>query len=400
MSYAAFARELWMTAELNGRPDLRPDRSRIGHWVNDGQTPQHPMPDYLAQTLSRLSGCTVTVADLGLSYGPQSGVERLGVVDMATAFSRSVVSTDLSSSEIDELESGIDALALAYPTRRPEELWDEAMEHRQHAHALLHHRRHTLREGREIARCAGMLSVVLAWLSHDGGHQQAVEAWAVDATAHGQQADAPEVIAWAEDVLATDALYDNRPLDALTAATRGLAVAPRSGDASIRLTAQVARAQACLGNAEGFADAARRAEALCSNLTACWSGLFRADMAQIGSFNASSYLWLDRPREAQSAALDSISHYRSLEAPAVAPTRLAVAELDLALAQTALGEPDEAVRAGLSALGGERLVHAIVGRAEYLGRELRRRHPARTSVTEFLELVHGLRNALESTPVR
>jgi hypothetical protein len=358
------------------------------------------MPDYLAQTFSRLSGCTVTVADLGLSYDPQSGVQRLGVVDMAAAFSRSVVSTDLPSSEIDELDSSIDVLALAYPTRRPEELWDEAMEHRQHAHALLHHRRHTLREGREIARCAGMLSVVLAWLSHDGGNQQAVEAWAADATTHGQQADAPEVIAWAEDVLATDALYDNRPLDALTAATRGLAVAPRSCDASIRLTAQVARAQACLGNTEGFADATRHAETLCSNLTACWSGLFGVDRTLIGSFGASSYLWLDRPREAQSAALDSISHYRSLETPAVAPTRLAVAELDLALAQTALGEPDEAVRAGLSALGGQRLVHAIVGRAEHLGRELRRRHPARTSVTEFLELVHGLRNALESTPLR
>jgi len=96
LSYAAFARELWMTAELNGRSDLRPDRTRIGHWVNDGQTPQHPMPDYLAQTLSRLSGCTVTVADLGLSHGPQPEAEHLGVVDVATAFSRSVVSTDLS----------------------------------------------------------------------------------------------------------------------------------------------------------------------------------------------------------------------------------------------------------------------------------------------------------------
>jgi hypothetical protein len=98
--------------------------------------------------------------------------------------------------------------------------------------------------------------------------------------------------------------------------------------------------------------------------------------------------------------LDAISHYRSLEAPAVAPTRLAVAELDLALTQTALGEPDEAVRVGLSALGGERLVHAIVGRAEYLGRELRRRHPGRTNVTEFLERLHVLRQSPEITSVR
>jgi len=389
-----------MTAEVNGQSDLRPDRTRIGHWVNDGQMPQHPMPDYLAQTVSRLCGCIVTPADLGLSRGLPPGAEHLGVVDVATAFSRSVVSTELSPSDIDELESSVDELAVAYPTRRPEDLWDEAMEHRQLAHTLLHHRRHTLSEGREIARCAGMLSIILAWLSHDEGDQQAVGAFAEDATAHGQQADAPAVIAWAEDVLATDALYDGRPLDALAAATRGLAVAPRSSDVATRLTAQVARAHARLGNAEGFAEAARHTEALSTCLTPCWSGLFRADTAQIGSFNASSFLWLDRPREAQAAALDSIGHYRSLEAPAVAPTRLAVAELDLALAQTALGEPDEAVRGGQAALGGTRLVHAIVGRAELLGRELRRRYPGRTNVMEFQELVHGLRQTLETPPVR
>ncbi|WP_416969366.1 hypothetical protein [Streptomyces sp. 4F14] len=400
MSYAAFTRELWATAESNGRSDLRPDRTRIGHWINDGQIPRHPIPDFLAQTVSRLLGCTVTVADLGFSLDPLFGAESVGIVDVAADFSRRVVSTELSPSEIDGLQSGVAEVSAAYPTHRPEVLWEEVMRQRQRAHALLHHRRHTLREGREIARCAGMQSVVLAWLSHDRGDRRAVEAWSADATAHGQQADSPEVIAWAEDVLATEALYDGRPLDALTAATRGLAAAPRSGDAAVRLTAQVARAQALLGNADGFTEAARRAEALGSGLASCWSGLFRPDKAQISSFNASSYLWLDRPREARSAARESIARYRSLKAPAVAPTRLAVAELDLALSQAALGEPDEAVSVGFAALGGDRLVHAIVSRAEHLGRTLGRSYPGRTSVLEFLDFVHDLRQAQESARIR
>lgn len=225
LSYAQFARELRATAQANGRPDIRPDRTRIGHWINDGQVPQHPLPDLLAQTVSRLRGCAVAPAELGLprALPVQAG---LGAVDVANAFARQATSSELAASDLADLDVAVHELTAVYPNRVPGDLWELAMRHRRAAHELLHHRRHTLREGREIARHAGMLSVVLAWIAHDTGDHGAVSAFAADASAHGQQADAPEVTAWAEDVLATDALYNERPLDALAAATRGLAVAP------------------------------------------------------------------------------------------------------------------------------------------------------------------------------
>jgi hypothetical protein len=393
LSYAQFARELWTTADANGRPDLRPDRTRVGHWVNDGQVPQHPVPDFLAQTLARLRGCAVEPEDLGLPRAQPPAPSHLGAVDVATTFARHTTSSELSPSSISDLELAVRELAAAYPNRAPGEVWGLAMGHRHKAHELLHHRRHTLREGREIARHAGMLSVVLAWVGHDIADHDAVVAFAADASAHGQQADAPEVTAWAEDVLTTDALYDDRPLDALAAATRGLAVAPRTSDAAVRLTAQLARVHARLGNHDGFREASLHAEAHRTKLPTCLSGLFSIDSTRLDSFNASSFLWLDRPRQARDSAAASIDHYLSLETPAAAPTRLAVAELDLALAHAALGDPEEAVRVGQAALAGPRLVHAIVGRARHLDLDLRRRYPGRPSTGDFQEQVRTLKPA-------
>ncbi|WP_150260541.1 XRE family transcriptional regulator [Streptomyces venezuelae] len=390
LSYAEFARELWITAKANGRPDLRPDRTRIGHWINDGQVPRQPLPEFLAQTVARLRGCIVEPADLGLprTLPPSAG---LGAVDVARAFARHATSSELAPSDVAELDLAVHELTAAYPNRPPGSLWDSAMRHRQTAHTLLHHRRHTLREGREIARHAGMLSVVLAWIAHDTGDHEAVAAFAADARTHGHQSDAPEVTAWAEDVLATDTLYDGRPLDALAAATRGLAVAPRGSHAAYRLTAQLARAHARLGDEDGYQEAARRTDAHRPALPQCRSGLFGFDRVGIDSFNASSFLWLGRPQKAHDAATAAIGQYRSMVAPAAAPTRLAVTGLDLALAHAALGDPDEAVRAGRAALLGVRVVDAVLDRAHQLDLDLRRRFPGRPITEDFRDQARAMR---------
>ncbi|MFF5781853.1 hypothetical protein ACFY7Y_33675 [Streptomyces virginiae] len=392
LSYAQFARELRATAQANGRPDIRPDRTRIGHWINDGQVPQHPLPDLLAQTVSRLRGCAVAPAELGLprALPVQAG---LGAVDVANAFARQATSSELAASDLADLDVAVHELTAVYPNRVPGDLWELAMRHRRAAHELLHHRRHTLREGREIARHAGMLSVVLAWIAHDTGDHGAVSAFAADASAHGQQADAPEVTAWAEDVLATDALYNERPLDALAAATRGLAVAPRRSEAVYRLTAQLARVHARLGNEDGYREAARRIDEYRPEVPQCRSGLFGFDSAAIDSINASSLLWLSRPQQAHNAATAAIGLYRSMVAPAAAPTRLALTELDLALAHAALGDPDEAVRAGQEALAGTRVVEAILDRAHQLDLDLRRRFPGHRSADDLRDQIRSMRPA-------
>jgi hypothetical protein len=387
------------------------------------------MPQILATTLSRLCNHPLTPTHLGLTNaGPRrptittqfpadpaappaapddltgdhtnrrAALNALGAValspllasgtaaaDAAAAYTRGATTSELDAADIADLEVAVHRLGAIYPNHRPRELWPIAARHRHQADHLLHHRRHTLKEGRELARNAGMLSVVLAWLAHDLGDRPTMDAFAADAFAHGDQADAPEVCAWAEDVIATHALYDNRPLDALAAATRGHALAPRGSNAAIRVTAQLSRARARLGDAEGFKQAAALAHTYQEHLPATATGLFAVDAARIVSYDASSLIWLDQPAHALASATEAINYYRG--ASASAPTRLVIAQLDLAMAHTALGAPDAAVELGLEALNASRPVNAITERARQLDHVLLRNYPVLPEVVDFHERI-------------
>ncbi|TMR08175.1 XRE family transcriptional regulator [Nonomuraea turkmeniaca] len=432
VSYAALADALAETAKAAGRPDLRPDRTRIGHWVNSGEQPRPPLPDLLAATLSRLCRRALTPADLGLSVTPspceptpvldgnslthvaplpaapaiegdhtkrRQALAVLGITAVApllggraeaaqaaTDYARYASATELEPADISDLEVAVDQFGATYSAHPPQRLWPEVFQRRHQAFELLHHRRHTLREGRHIARQAGMLSVILAWLAHDLGEPQVAEAFIDDAKTHGQQADALEVCAWADDMLATHALYDDRPLDALAAATRGLATAPRNSPIAVRLTAQRARAHALLGDGASFADAAAQAHHYQDGLPVTNTGLFAVDAVRIISYDASSHVWLDHPQQARTAALEAIQHYEAAQAP----TRLSIAQLDLALAYTALGEVEAAIEAGRQALSCNRLVSAITSRARQLDHRLRRSFPTLSETRDFHDQVRLL----------
>lgn len=255
---------------------------------------------------------------------------------------------------------------------------------------MLNGTRHTLRQGREIAHHAGMLSVILAWIAHDLGRRDLVAALHDDAWYHGEESGSPEVCAWAENVACTDALYDDRPLDALAAATRGLAVAPRDGNAAIWLSAQLSRVHARLGNREAFAEAAARTRRYRDRIPQHGGGLFSVDAARLPSYDASSYGWLGQHELSREAAIEAISYYRTSPDAQQAPTRKAVAELDLALAHAALGEPTGAITTARQALHNGRTVQSVLGRVHHLRRSLLTRYPALPEVTAFNEEVRSI----------
>lgn len=235
-----------------------------------------------------------------------------------------------------------------------------------------------------------MLSVVTAWLAHDIGRTDLVPVLCADAWTCGEQAGSPEVCAWSQDVACTDALYANRPLDALTAATRGLAVAPRDSHATIRLSAQLARAQAAVGNRQGFAEAAERAHRYQEHIPLRGAGLFSVDAVRIISYDATSYGLLGDHERSQQAAEEAIGHYEAAAAPHQAPTRLAIARLDLAAAYAALGELEGALSVGRQALAGDRVVQSVRDRAHNLGRSLQLRYPTVPQSQAFCEEVRAL----------
>ncbi|MFD5317541.1 transcriptional regulator [Streptomyces sp. NPDC127098] len=310
-------------------------------------------------------------------------------VEGIRAYTRRAAATDVSNRCIEELELAVHQLGATYPAHYPSELWSITGRHRERAAQLLESR-HTLSQGRQLAHQAGMLSVVLAWLAHDLGRRDLVGPLCDDAWEHGRQADSPEVCAWAEDVRCTDALYSGRPLDALTAATRGLTVAPRNGNAVVRLSAQLARAQARLGNREDFVEAARRAHGYRDHIPLHGAGLWSVDAVRIYSYDASSYGWLGEHHRAREAAERAIELYEAVPEPNKAPTRLAIARLDLALSQAALGDPEAALAVAHQALDGDRIVQSIHDRARQLGRSLLSTYPALPSVRDFGEEIRAL----------
>ncbi|MGW1363024.1 hypothetical protein ACWCQP_37150 [Streptomyces chartreusis] len=409
-----------------------PHRTRIGHWARNGEIPRDPrLPKALAYTFTRLCGLTEALTPTDLGMDPSAASPRclnhpalpaatpgeagddptkrrtaLALIggtalaplmapgaasaDTARAYTHHATLTQLDPTDLAELEIGVDRLGTTYSSQSPRELWPAAARQRHHVFTLQHERRHSLREARELGRQAGMLSVILAWIAHDLGEGDLVQAYCDDAWTQSEQSGSPEVGAWAEDVRSTHALYDNRAPDALAAATRGMAVAPRSSNAAVRLSAQVARAYARLGKPDDFEEAAARAHNYQTRLPLHGAGLFAVDAVRITSYDASSYVWLGHADQARSAAEEAIGHYSAFPGPFQAPTRLAIAQLDLAQANSALGEPEAAIAAARQALAGSRLVDSVRSRARQLNRTLKRRYPQNAGVAEFGEELHVL----------
>ncbi|RLU82499.1 hypothetical protein CTZ27_29645 [Streptomyces griseocarneus] len=387
------------------------------------------MPQYLAETLTRLCGLPtpLTPADLGLAprghspntpFAPppvapdEAGDDQtkrrtaLALIGgtaltplMSTghasaqtvrAYTQHATTTELSPGDIEQLDLAVHHLGATYSAQPPNELWPVAAAHRHQAFVFLHERRHTLDEGRALARHSGMLSVVLAWLAHDLGKGDLVDALCEDAWVHGKQAGAKEVGAWAEDARCTHKLYAGHPLDALTAATRGLAVAPKDGNAAVRLSAQVARANALLGNRGAYRAAAATSHRHQARLPLHAGGLYAVDAVRITSYDATSLRWLGDADRARTAAQQAIDYYRTAPQPHQAPTRLAIAQLDLAHAHVALRDPEAAVDTARQAITGTRLVNSVKARAQELDMTLRRRFPTHPAVGEFAEEVRAL----------
>jgi hypothetical protein len=70
-SYGRIAKAVNELAADHGRRDIQTDSSRVARWINKGERPRQPVPEYLAQAMTKLCGLPygLTPADLGFSGG-------------------------------------------------------------------------------------------------------------------------------------------------------------------------------------------------------------------------------------------------------------------------------------------------------------------------------------------
>ena len=292
----------------------------------------------------------------------------------ALEFTRRAEASSLGPHTLEHLELVVAGMAANFAHTAPAALFPKARWYRQKVAGLLDGQ-HTLRQGRELYRYAGWLSIVLGWLSHDLGDAVVADAYCVDAWEHGWQAEDNAICAWTMDATASIALYNHHPAAARDAALKGLAHAPRGSAAATRLSAQLARAYARLGGYDHFTETLRATQTRLDGLDGHGSGLFSADAGRVASYAASSYIWLGQPKRAVPYAKEAIVFYGEVSPEERSPTREAISRLDLALAFVELGAPDDAASVVDKALGSERLTGSVASRLGDLADLMTRKYP-------------------------
>ncbi|MGH3870789.1 MAG: hypothetical protein ACRDSR_04615 [Pseudonocardiaceae bacterium] len=311
---------------------------------------------------------------LGAAVGAGLGAGLTDAAADAMAFTQRAEASDVGPRTLEHLELAVAGMAAAFTYTSPAELFPQARWYRHKVDGLLDGP-HTLRQGRDLYRQAGWLSIVLAWLSHDLGDNVAADAYGLDAYEHGWQAEDNEICAWAMDVTATVARANHRPAAARDAALKGLHHAPEGSAAAVRVSAQLARAYAWTGAEDQVIDTLRATRSRLDRLAAPGSGLFAVDAGRVACYSASSYVLLRRPTEAVPHAREAIAFYREVGPERRCPTREAIARLDLASAHIELGAPDDAAQEIHTALNSERLTGSVVSRLGRLADSMNRKYP-------------------------
>lgn len=316
-------------------------------------------------------------SQLSLGAAVGVGLNEAFMEDAATdamESTRRAEASSLGPRTLEHLEYVIAGMAVAFAHTPPAELFAKARWYRQRVAGLIDGP-HTLRQGRELYRYAGWLSIVLGWLSHDLGDAVTADAYCLDAWEHGWQAEDDAICAWAMDAQASIAMYNHRPTTARNAALKGLSCAPDGSPAAARVSAQLSRAYARLGARNHFSDTLSSTQTRLNELDAQGSDLFSADTGRLASYAASSFIWLGQPKQAVPYAKEAIAFYGQTSPAERSPTREAISRLDLALAYVELDAPDYAAHEVEAALASDRLTGSVASRLGDLADTMNRRYP-------------------------
>ena len=317
-----------------------------------------------------------------------------GAAAEAMEFTRLIGVTAVGHGVLDHLDSVISGISNAYCTEAPGRVFPLAREYRFRV-AELTAGPCTLRETQALYVCAAWLSELLAWLAHDLGRPAAAAAYAIDSYEHAEEAGHGELCAWAADAMCSVAMYSGLPQRAATAARRGIAAAPPGHPLAIRLRAQAARAHARLGQREECEQMLREAGDLYDRLPARSPMRFATDTGVLASYAmtaypASCYLWLGDYRQAEAHGRLALAAHEAAPHASRSPTREAIARIDLAIAVTALGEPDEGADLGRAALASSRVVDSVRSRAGELDAVLAARYPDHDGAAGYREMYRSL----------
>lgn len=273
----------------------------------------------------------------------------------ALELARRADASDVGSGIVERLELIVDDLAIAYPATPPADLLVRVRTHLGYIGRLLDARA-TLSQHRSLLVSAGWLSLLAATCLIDLHCDHSAEAYLRTAGQFADESGQPDLAAWVLETRAWHALTAGDFRRAAEISQGAQLAAPHASSAHLQAVAQEGRAWARLGDAAETRHSLGRLEKLVSPLPAPErpEHHYWYDPPKSQAYIATTLAWVG------DAAAEGITRevLAVIEAPRAAlprPRRAALARLDLALALTAAGKPDEAAATALQAVRSGRL---------------------------------------------
>lgn len=331
----------------------------ISRYLNGHQVPTPGM----AARLDAVLGAGGELAALAATPARDGGAIADDEI-AALELTRHATATEVGAATVEQIELAVDGLAVAYPGTPPAVLLLRVRAHLGYVTGLLD-RRATFAEHGRLLVAGGWLSLLAATCLIDLRRRAAALAHLRTAAQIARETGHAEIAAWCLETRAWQYLTDADYPRAAELARAAQRTAPKGGSAVIQATAQEGRAFARLGAAPETRDALARAEALVSPLSIPDQPEhhYRYDPAKSGAYVATTLSWLGDPA-AERYARQVLTRIETVSDGPPRPRRAATARLDLALALTATGRPDEAAITAMDAVTSGLLVPSSYWRAE------------------------------------
>jgi hypothetical protein len=300
----------------------------------------------------------------------------------ALELAQRVESSDVSSTTLARLAGAVNDLCCSYASTPPKVLLS-GVRHSRRSVARLLDGKATLAEKRELLVHAGWLCLLGATVLEDVGARRAADANRQTAHQLGIEAGHRDLMAWAFEIQAWQALLDGCYADAVAFAQAGQTLAGSVTSVSAQLRAQEARAWGRRHKPRETYAALEHVGFVAARLPkpAQPDHHFVFDPQKLTSYTATTLTWLGDAERAEEYAREVLRNYVGKNKP----RRVATARIDLALAVARQDRPEEACHLGTLALASGRLVRSNIWRVGELDQVLAHHYGDLNDVREFHE---------------
>jgi hypothetical protein len=274
----------------------------------------------------------------------------------ALELARRVAASDVGEETLSQLEAVVDDLAVAYPITPPRVLLGRIRRHLHYVYQLIEVRKN-LTEHRRLLVVGGWLSLLGATVHIDLGQQEAATARLHTAASLSRHAGHDEIHAWCYETQAWRVLTDGDYPSAVELSRAAQKLAPSGSSVAVQAMAQEGRAWARLRQGDETYAAITKVHNLVSPMPkpAQPEHHYRYDPDKYVAYTATTLAWLGDPA-AEGYAREVIARLSPSNEIEKWPRRVAVANLDLALALLVTNRLDEASDAALRAILSGRVV--------------------------------------------